>query len=144
MGEYPCTAPHKNKLVQNPLQRFWTGYVVARRGFEPLIPWLRTTYPRPLDERAAMLINYYNKALYVCKDQHAARGEFGQLRVILPLHKDKVRSSRSDLFSGLLDYFFFVVVCCCCAARILALYASFFLFRILLSSLALIRNLIPP
>ena len=27
--------------------------MVARRGFEPLIPWLRTTYPRPLDERAA-------------------------------------------------------------------------------------------
>ncbi len=26
--------------------------LVARRGFEPLISWLRTTHPRPLDERA--------------------------------------------------------------------------------------------
>lgn len=30
--------------------------VVARRGFEPLIPWLRTMYPRPLDERASLVM----------------------------------------------------------------------------------------
>ena len=31
------------------------GKLVARRGFEPLISWLRTRHPGPLDERAIPL-----------------------------------------------------------------------------------------
>ncbi len=42
------------KKAENPVRRVFRLCVVARRGFEPLIPWLRTRYPGPLDERATM------------------------------------------------------------------------------------------
>lgn len=28
--------------------------LAARTGFEPVISWMRTRYPRPLDERASL------------------------------------------------------------------------------------------
>ena len=33
-----------------------TRVTVARTGFEPVVCWLRTNCPRPLDERAILLI----------------------------------------------------------------------------------------
>ncbi len=39
--------------------------IVARTGFEPVISWMRTRYPRPLDERAKHSVILSEKASWV-------------------------------------------------------------------------------